>query len=256
MSAFGVYSKYYDLLYQDKDYEGEARYVDALIKKHLPAARSMLEFGCGTGRYTREFSRLGYAVHGVDLSEDMLAEAGKKNKDTENARFSYGDMRYARLREKYDVVAALFHVLSYQTTNQDVLDALRTVGAHLNPGGIAVLDFWYGPAVLTQRPEARVKEVEDDELKVTRVARPELCPNESVVIVHYNAFIEFKSDARVQKISECHHMRYFFMTELSLMWEAALMECLSAEEWATGRELGTGSWSAVTVLRSRSRRHR
>jgi len=113
------------------------------------------------------------------------------------------------------------------------------------------LDFWYGPAVLTQRPEIRVKEVSNDTLQITRVARPELCPNESMVKVHYNAFVEFKTDAYIEKISECHHMRYFFMTELSLMWYAALMECLCAEEWMTGHELDAGSWSAVAVLRSK-----
>jgi SAM-dependent methyltransferase len=179
----------------------------------------------------------------------MLAEAREKNKDTENTCFSYGDMRSVRLQKKYDVVTALFHVLSYQTTNQDVLDALKTVKEHLNPGGIAVLDFWYGPAVLTQRPEIRVKEVENDTLKITRVARPELCPNESVVKVNYDAFVEFKADAHIEKIAECHHMRYFFITELALMWDAVCMECLSVEEWATGRELDTDSWSGVAILR-------
>ena len=254
MSVFGAYSRYYDLLYRDKDYAGEARYVDALIKKYMPGARSMLEFGCGTGRYTREFSRLGYAVHGVDLSEDMLAEAGEKNKDIEDARFSYGDMRSVRLQEKYDVVTALFHVFSYQTTNKDALDALKTVNAHLNPGGVAILDFWYGPAVLTQKPEVRFKEVEDDELRVSRIAVPELYPNESVVKVNYDAFIEFKADShspKIEKVSECHNMRYFFITELALMLDDACMECLSVEEWATGREPGTGSWAVVAVLRSR-----
>ena len=255
MSVFGGYSKYYDLLYQDKDYAGEARYVDSLIKKYLPGARSMLEFGCGTGRYTREFSRMGYAVHGVDISEDMLAEAGEKSKNIESACFSYGDMRTVRLQEKYDVVAALFHVFSYQTTNLDALDALKTVSAHLKPEGVAVLDFWYGPAVLTQKPEVRFKEVENDELRVWRVARPELCPNESVVKVNYYAFIEFKADLHIEKISECHHMRYFFITELAMMLEAAYLECISIEEWMTGRDLSTDSWSAAAVLRSRNRVH-
>ena len=51
MSQFGLYSKYYNLLYADKDYAGEARYVDSIIRRHTPRAATMLELGCGTGRY-------------------------------------------------------------------------------------------------------------------------------------------------------------------------------------------------------------
>ncbi|MDR1874825.1 MAG: class I SAM-dependent methyltransferase [Synergistaceae bacterium] len=246
---FGDYSKYYDLLYQDKDYEGEARYVDTLIKKYLPAAHSMLEFGCGTGRYTREFARLGYSVHGVDFSENMLAEAKKKSGNIEGLRFSCGDMRSIRLREEFDVVVALFHVLSYQTTDQDVLDALKTVREHVAPGGIAVLDFWYGPAVLTQQPQVRVKEVSDGNLNVTRIAQPILYPNENIVRIDYDAFIESKTDMRINKISESHYMRYFFIPELSLIWKSVPLEMLSIEAWMTDDKPGTNSWAVVAVLR-------
>jgi SAM-dependent methyltransferase len=249
MSVFGDYSKYYDLLYQDKDYEAEAHYVDALIRKYSPDARSMLEFGCGTGRYTREFARLGYAVHGVDFSEDMLAEAREKSQNIKGLRFSCGDMRSVRLDEKFDVVTALFHVLSYQTTNQDVLDAFKTVKKHLMPEGIAVLDFWYGPAVLTQRPEIRVKKIRNDKMQITRIAQPELCVNENVVKVNYDVFIDFKEENYIDKFSECHHMRYFFMSDLSLMWNIVPLKMLSIKEWMTDETPSTHSWAAVTVLR-------
>ena len=32
--VFKDYSKYYDLIYHDKDYRKETNYVDGLIKKH------------------------------------------------------------------------------------------------------------------------------------------------------------------------------------------------------------------------------
>ncbi|GHT02105.1 SAM-dependent methyltransferase [Synergistales bacterium] len=249
MSIFGDYSKYYDLLYRDKDYEAESRYVDALIKKNLPNARSMLEFGCGTGRYTIEFARLGYLVHGVDLSESMLVEAEEKSMGIGDMRFSCGDMRSARLGEKFDVVAALFHVLSYQTTVQDVLSALTTVKEHLRSGGIAILDFWYGPAVLTQQPKIRIKQIENDRLKITRIAQPEVCADENIVIVNYDAFIELKKEGRIEKISERHHMRYFFISDLSLILDIVPLKILSIEGWMTGLKPDTDSWAAVAVLR-------
>jgi hypothetical protein len=38
MSVFAAYSRYYDLLYRDKDYAAEARYVHELVQRHHPAA--------------------------------------------------------------------------------------------------------------------------------------------------------------------------------------------------------------------------
>ena len=32
--VFNEYAHYYDLLYKDKDYVGEAEYIDSLIKKY------------------------------------------------------------------------------------------------------------------------------------------------------------------------------------------------------------------------------
>ena len=50
MSAnFNLYSKYYNLLYADKDYQGETSYIKNLLQKYFPSAKSILEFGSGTG---------------------------------------------------------------------------------------------------------------------------------------------------------------------------------------------------------------
>ena len=49
MNSFQNYSQYYDLFYQDKNYDAEAGFVDKIIKNHLSEANKILEFGCGTG---------------------------------------------------------------------------------------------------------------------------------------------------------------------------------------------------------------
>nr|MBA2706707.1 SAM-dependent methyltransferase [Gemmatimonadaceae bacterium] len=56
MSVFGSYSRYYDLLYRDKDYAAESAYVASLLAVHAPGARSILEIGCGTGAHAAELS--------------------------------------------------------------------------------------------------------------------------------------------------------------------------------------------------------
>jgi len=75
MSVFNKYSRYYNLLYRDKDYAGEADYVHELIRKYSPDAKSLLDLGCGTGRHAFPLAKKGYSVTGVDISEEMLAVA-------------------------------------------------------------------------------------------------------------------------------------------------------------------------------------
>lgn len=53
MTIFGGYARYYDLLYRDKDYAGEAEYVARTIRSAVPDARDILELGSGTGRHGR-----------------------------------------------------------------------------------------------------------------------------------------------------------------------------------------------------------
>lgn len=248
MSVFGDYSKYYDILYQDKDYTTEARYVHRLIQQHVPNAQTVFDLGCGTGRYSSELAQLGYIVHGVDLSEEMLNEARKLKNN--NISFSQGDMRTVRLERKFDVVLSLFHVMSYQTTNQEVLSALKTIKEHLAPGGVAIFDFWYGPAVLTQKPTIRIKVVQSDEFEITRVATPEMFPNDNLVEVNYKAFIKNKKTMNIHEFKECHRMRYFFETEFCFLLPVLALSALDTEEWMSGMMPSTASWSVVKVVRS------
>lgn len=50
--------------------------VDFLVEElGLAAGGSILDVGCGTGRHSVELARRGYAVTGLDLSSEMLAQA-------------------------------------------------------------------------------------------------------------------------------------------------------------------------------------
>jgi len=50
MKSFERYSHYYDLIYQDKDYEEECDFVKAIFSQYSrePVTR-ILDVGCGTG---------------------------------------------------------------------------------------------------------------------------------------------------------------------------------------------------------------
>lgn len=241
-TVFDAYAAYYDLLYRDKDYAAEVDYVHALIKHHAPAAQDLLELGCGTGRHAEALARLGYRVTGVDRSDAMVTQARKRAPDL---AFVQGDLRDFRAGRTFDVVIALFHVMSYQTTNADLIAAFKTAAAHLAPGGVFIFDCWYGPAVLSDPPRTRVKRLHGDGVEVIRIAEPVHHHDANRVDVHYELIVESK--AGVQRIREVHPMRYLFTPEVDLLLDIAGMRRLAAQRWLDGGALGADAWNACYV---------
>ncbi|GAB6126611.1 class I SAM-dependent DNA methyltransferase [Humidesulfovibrio idahonensis] len=251
MSIFQDYARYYDLLYRDKDYQGEARYVHGLIQAQHPGAQTLLDLGCGTGGHAFPLAELGYAVTGVDLSEVSLGLAKAKLAARKDARveFLHGDIRTLRLGRRYDVVAALFHVLSYQTSAEDLRQTLATAREHLAPGGLFLFDFWHGPGVLSDPPKVAVKRLQGEGLAVTRIAEPTMHPARNVVDVHFTLFAHDTVRDHISQTTEVHSMRYFFDMELRERLAEAGLTPLLHHRWLTTETPGTDCWNAVMAAR-------
>jgi SAM-dependent methyltransferase len=249
--VFDSYAAYYDLLYEDKDYVSEAAYCLALLAEHGVDDGSILELGCGTGKHAEEFARRGFSVHGIDLSELMveLAEQRKPTELADRLRFEVGDVRDARLGRQFDAVISLFHVASYQTSNQELKAMFSTAAEHLKPGGVFVFDFWYGPAVLTEQPEVRNKRMKNEEIEVLRVAEPVMHPNENVVDVKYTINVTHRDVEKPSVITETHRMRYLFLPELEDMLMNANLELVKSAKWLTEEMLDLSSWQGLAVCR-------
>jgi SAM-dependent methyltransferase len=254
VTVFDHYASYYDLFYSGKDYGAEARYVTRHLREFGAGTGEILELGCGTGAHAAELARAGYEVTGVDLSERMLARAntrleGMAAPERAKLRFVHGDARNARLDRRFDAVISLFHVMSYQNSNDDLLAAFSTAARHLSPGGVFLFDFWYGPAVLTQRPETRVHDLQNAEIRVTRVARPRLRENENIVDVGFTVLIEDKATGTVKRLEETHVMRYLFLPEIDYLLERSGMRRECAKEWMTDNAPSLASWGGFVVAR-------
>lgn len=241
---FNAYSRYYNLLYTGKDYNSEVNYIDALIQKHQSGAKTILEFGSGTGGHGLLLQQAGYELVGLEQSASMAAIARTKGLDCLVA-----DITDFQLGQQFDAVLAMFHVISYLNENQQLVRAFQHAHRHLIEGGVFLFDVWYGPAVLHQKPEARKKEVEDGDIQVARMAVPVMHLNRNVVDVNYHVLVTEKRTNEVTEINEIHSMRYFSIPEIKLLAESTGFAVVKAEEFLTGNEPSENSWGVCFILK-------
>lgn len=254
MDNFKTYAQFYDLLYQDKNYIDEVIYIDELIKNYAVESRDVLDLGCGTGKHSLLMAQFGYQVCGIDASQDMLniANQRKENHDKSisgNLGYICSDIRNMNGNQEYDVIVSLFHVMSYQITEQDIYSVLNTVNNNLKKNGLFIFDFWYGPAVLKEKPHTRVKKVIKDNIKVTRIAEPLHRIEDNIVEILYTIYAKEPQEKQFREISELHKIRYFFREELEMFLSDNSLDIINCYKWMTKTPPGTDSWSAVMITR-------
>jgi SAM-dependent methyltransferase len=251
MDNFGkTYSKYYNLLYKDKNYQEEYMYICDLIRKHSNTGnKNILDIGCGTGKHLSFFKKDGYTVSGVDVSENMISEA-RNYLQQENDLICCKASEF-KFNKKFDTIISLFHVMSYQTENDELGKVFQNVSEHLTDDGLFIFDFWYGPAVLTEPPVVKIKRLEDDEVKITRLTEPVMRYNENIVDVNFEVMIEDKKTHLLEKLSETHKMRYLFLPEIEMLAKRNNYEILDMYKWLTNDKLSGTSWYGIAILKRR-----
>lgn len=253
-TVFQEYSTYYDLLNTGKEYGREADYVIALARRHAPARplATILNLGCGTGCHDLHLARQGFQVTGVDCAETMLAiaqAAAAKEAFPHRPDFLAGDITRLQLGRQFDLALALFHVMSYQTATEALRQAIHSAADHLVPGGLFIFDFWYGPAVLHEKPAVRIRRVENEELALMRIAEPVLRENTNTVEVHFDVQITKRATGERQNLRETHLMRYLFLPEVQDLLQQGGLTFLTAEETLTGQAPSLSTWNVTTVAR-------
>ena len=125
---FFNYAKYYNLIYQNKDYKKEAEFVYKWANK----PKTILELGCGTGQHAKYWVDKADIIYAVDNSQEMISQAFKHPK-IKYMNIPLQDLDY---ETKFDCVFALFNVMGY------TLLELSLGKIPIAKDGIFIFDIW------------------------------------------------------------------------------------------------------------------
>jgi len=111
--------------------------VDFLAE--LAGDGAALELGIGTGRIALPLSERGVRVHGIDLSEAMLARLRAKP-GAERIGLTVGDFATTRVDGRFALAYLVFNTIMNLTAQDDQVACFENVAAHLEPGGCFVIE--------------------------------------------------------------------------------------------------------------------
>ncbi len=111
--------------------------VDVLAE--LAGEGAALELGIGTGRIALPLSERGVPVHGIDLSEAMVARLRAKP-GGESIGVTFGDFAAARVEGTFAVAYLVYNTINNLTSQDAQVACFQNVAAHLAPGGCFVIE--------------------------------------------------------------------------------------------------------------------
>ena len=134
MTIYTGFAPFYDRIMGDRSEEVDR--IQSYLSRHLPAARSLLELGCGTGALLAGLAG-DLDVTGIDQSPQMLAVA---RATVPGAHLVRGDMTAFTLAARFDVVICMFDTLNHVPSFDGWLSLFSCVHEHLVPGGLFIFD--------------------------------------------------------------------------------------------------------------------
>jgi SAM-dependent methyltransferase len=223
----------YDPLYATfKDYPREVERLRELIGDRVPAARTLLDVACGTGKHL-ELLRPHFEVVGLDLDPGLLAIARERVPGVE---LHEADMTDFDLGRRFDVVTCLFSSIGYVLTLERLHEAVEAMVRHLEPDGLLLIEPWVRPEAW-QEGHLSMLVVDEPTQKIVRISRPIRRGNVSVVEFDYVA----GTPERVEHFVERHELGLFSDEDYRGAFSAAGLTVEHDPEGLMGRGLYLGA---------------
>lgn len=134
-------TKYYHILYADRDEKEAALFIEFIIKKmKIQEYHHVTDLACGKGRHARQLYTQSHAyVTGLDISEASIEYASQYS--NEKLQFMQQDMRNIWAVRTEDFVLNLFTSFGYFDHTYQNIKTLKSIHSALKPKGILLIDF-------------------------------------------------------------------------------------------------------------------
>jgi SAM-dependent methyltransferase len=181
-----------------------------------------LELGIGTGRIALPLAQRGVPVHGIDLSEAMVARLRAKP-GAERIGVTVGDFATTTVDGSFSVAYLVFNTINNLTSQDEQVACFQNVAAHLGPGGCFVIEV--GVPALQRLPPGET--VRAFTVSATRLGFDEYDVASQGLISHHYTVV----DGELEVVSM--PFRYVWPAELDLMARLAGMRL--RERWSGWR---------------------
>lgn len=153
-------SKYYHILYKNRNYEEAEAFLSKLVAFLNPKlSDKIIDLACGKGRHSIYLNKLGYNVTGVDLSANSINQA--KSFASENLKFEIADLRDLPYSNEFDIGLNLFTSFGYFESDDVNMEVFSQFNKILKPNGIILVDFLNASKIYAQTNCVETKEIED-----------------------------------------------------------------------------------------------
>jgi SAM-dependent methyltransferase len=183
---------------------------------------AVLELGIGTGRIALPLARRGIRVHGIDLSQAMVARLRGKP-GAERIGVTIGDFATTTVEGRFSVAYLVFNTIGNLTTQDEQVACFQNVAAHLEPGGCFVIEV--GVPALQRLPPGET--VRAFNVSATRLGFDEYDVVSQGLISHHYSVVDGKLEVASVPF------RYVWPSELDLM--ARLAGMTLRERWSGWR---------------------
>lgn len=137
-SDYDAFAWFFDKYWSREIPEQMMTAIEQVLLPRLPEGARLLDLCCGTGQLAAALAHRGYALTGVDNSEQMLRYARRNAPAVE---FFKADARSFKLPNSYDAIVSTFDSLNHFLTLEELAAVFRQARQALAPTGWFLFDM-------------------------------------------------------------------------------------------------------------------